>query len=297
MIRKIFILIAVVGLSCLWSSCAKEDEMGPSIFDTNPPPRTALDLWILQNLTIPYNINVDYRWKFIESDLTRNLTPPDEKMAEAFIKDILTKAWIEPYVDMAGIDFFNRSSPKQIYLVGSTAYNSTGTRTLGTASAGRKIVMYEINEYDKRNKYRIRQYMKTIHHEFTHIVNQTVDFDPEFELITPGAYRSDWNNATERWCRENGFISAYSSASPTEDFAEMTAIMLTTSISEWRAKIDLVPTAAEIADNLKTTIEKSRASLQRKEEIVVGYFKRVWNIDIYALQAKMEEAIEDIING
>ena len=286
MIRKILILFTVVGVSCFLSSCNKEEEMGPSIFDTTPPIRTALDQWIYQNLTIPHNLEITYKWNYTESEMTRNLTPPKEAEAEAFIKDVLKQAWIEPYVKIAGRNFFNGSSPKQIMLVGTTAYNSTGTITLGTAQAGRKVVIYEINDYNKSNKDRLRRYMKTIHHEFTHIVNQNQRFQPEFELVTPGEYRTDWNNATAAWCREFGFITPYSSSSPSEDFAEMTAVMLTTSLTEWRKMIDVDPTNANAI-----------ASLKKKEELVVLYFKTVWGFDIYTLQAEMESAINKIVNN
>ncbi|MDR2585937.1 MAG: putative zinc-binding metallopeptidase [Prevotellaceae bacterium] len=285
MIRKLIIFFTVIGVTCFFSTCAKEDEMGSSIFDTTPAIRTELDQWIYQNLTIPYNLEITYKWKYTESELTRNLTPPKELQAEGFIKNLITEGWINPYTKIAGLNFFNKYSPKQIFLVGTTAYNSTGTITLGTAQAGRKVVIYEVNQFDTKNKDRLRRYMKTIHHEFTHIVNQKVNYDVEFELVTSGGYRSDWNNATEAWCRENGFITPYSSASPTEDFAEMTAMMLTNSASEWRNLIDVNPSSAQAV-----------ALLQKKEELVVQYFKNNWGFDMYDLQAEMENAIIKITN-
>lgn len=281
--RKIYTIITVVGFALLMWSCNKEDALGPSIFDTNSPPRTELDRWILQNLTIPYNLDIIYKWKYTEADLSPALTPPKEELAERFIRDIVLAGWIEPYIKVAGLDFFNVASPKQLFLVGS-AYSTSDISILGTASAGRKVVVYKINSYNKSNLALLREYLHTVQHEFAHILTQVRVYDPDFEIITPGTYRSDWSSATVAWRRENGYITAYASSGPFEDFAEMVSTMLTTSPSVWRNMIDVEPTVG------------GRVLLQRKEEMVINYFKIVWGVDINALQVEMAEAIEKIAN-
>ena len=69
--------------------------------------------------------------------------------------------------------------------IGSSRYNSDGTVTKGSAEGGRKIIIYEVNQFDRTNATRLKRYMKTIHHEFTHIANQTIEFPKEYELISP----------------------------------------------------------------------------------------------------------------
>ena len=284
MIRKIIYGLMAVSVLCTLTSCSDDDNFIPSIFDTNPPPRTALEQWIYDNFTIPHNVEVTYRWTYIESDLARNLTPPEEDKAEGFVK-IIKQVWPEPYIAIAGLDFFNRLAPKQLFLVGSEAWSSSGNYTMGTAEAGRKVVIYDINSFNKSNKTRLLRYMKTIHHEFTHICNQTVKFDPSYEKITPEGYRPDWNNVSQQQAYNAGFITPYSTSSPTEDFAEMVAVMLTNTAAAWRNMIDNSP------DNAT-----AKAALKAKEEQVVAYYRSVWGFDIYTLQAECEDAIERAIH-
>ncbi len=44
-----------------------------------------------------------------------------------------------------------------------------------------------------------------------------------------------------------------------------------------------------------TTKAQAIARLKAKESIVVNYFKQVWNIDFYSLQARTRGAIESLI--
>jgi len=274
-----YFILLVCGLF-LATACSKDDKFEPTIFDTTPPVLKGLDLWIMDNITIPYNIEVIYKWRDVETDLGRNLTPPLESKADGFVK-ILKDIWINPYVDEAGDVFFKMLSPKQLLLIGSSAYNSNGTITLGSAEGGRKIVIYEINLLDKTNKARLRKYMKTIHHEFGHIANQTVEIPVEYEMVTPN-YRSDWNNVSEQGAYDAGFISPYAMSAPTEDFVEMLAILLTNSKTEWDALLE------------KPATPEAKAALKRKLELVVSYYKNVWKIDLWSLQSRCEAAINNV---
>lgn len=265
------------------SACSKDDSFEPTIFDTKAPELNGLDLWIMDNITTPYNIEVIYKWKDAETDLGRNLTPPLESKADGFVK-IIKEIWINPYVDEAGETFFKTLSPKQILLIGSSAYNTNGTITLGTAEGGRKIVIYEINLLDKKNKTRLRRYMKTIHHEFGHIANQTVEIPVDYEMITPN-YRSDWNNVTEQAAYDAGFISPYAASAYSEDFVEMLSIMLTNSKAEWEALLNKPATA------------EGKAALLRKQEMVLSYYKNVWKIDLWSLQSRCEAAINNVTSN
>jgi substrate import-associated zinc metallohydrolase lipoprotein len=287
MTRKIVIsLIAIVALGTL-AACSEDEQFEPSIFDTASPARTELDTWIYTNYTLPHNIKIDYKWEYIESDLSRNLTPPKEDQVEGIVK-MLKKVWIEPYIEIAGLDFFNSLTPKQISLIGSEAWNSTGSRTVGTAEGGRKIVLYEVDHFNTANKDRLVRYMKTIHHEFSHICNQVKNYDPEFEQIAIDGYRgADWINESDQVSYNKGFITPYATASPNEDFAEMVGIMLTHTYAEWNNILNTKPTAES----------GGREILRQKEEMVVNYYKSVWGFDIFKLQEELEIAVNGYISN
>ncbi|GHV56078.1 hypothetical protein FACS1894182_01910 [Bacteroidia bacterium] len=264
-------------------SCS-EEKLESSIFDTNPPARTVLDTWILDNFTKPYNIEVLYRWKYAESDLSRYLTPAQEENVEKIVR-VLKAVWTTPYVKVAGLNVFNSTCPKQVMLVGPSSYNSNGTITQGTAEAGRKIVLYEVDLFDQKNVTRLKRYMHVIHHEYTHIMNQLRVYAPEYELITPSGYRPDWNNVSSQEAYNAGFITPYAEAAPSEDFAEMVAVMLTNTKTQWNNILNTMPNNQVAKDDLR-----------QKEALIIKYYKEVWGFDISELQAELEEAINKVVN-
>ena len=264
-------------------SACSDDDLGPSIFDPSTEELTELDLWMQANFTKPYNIEVLYKWLDIESDMAATLVPPTEDNA-AGLADVLKKIWCLPYVNIAGNDFFCKLAPKQLMFIGSSRYNSDGTVTKGSAEGGRKIIIYEVNQFDRTNATRLKRYMKTIHHEFTHIANQTIEFPKEYELISPG-YVEQWKNMKDQEAYDAGFISPYAMSEPSEDFAEMVGIMLSNSRAEWEVLLD------------KPATQDGKDKLQQKLEMVLNYYRDVWNVDLYALQEECEKAIYEVVNN
>ena len=53
--------------------------------------------------------------------------------------------------------------------------------------------------------------------KFAHILHQNVEYDAEFEKITP-SYSSSWMQMNDETARTKGFITAYASSSADEDF-------------------------------------------------------------------------------
>src|SRR5690606_1456793 len=120
---------------------------------------------------------------------------------------------------------------KQYVLFGSVLYNSNNSVVLGTADAGRQVTLYDVNNfnvYDVNSDNGVKSKLRTIHHEFTHILNQNVIIPTEFVEVTKADYYSDWTNSqnTETVAKSLGFVSRYARMVYTEDFAEMAAHLL-----------------------------------------------------------------------
>jgi substrate import-associated zinc metallohydrolase lipoprotein len=235
-----------------------------------------IDQWLDQNYVTPYNIEVKYRFDRYEVALNRVLVPTREDRIIP-VMETIKKTWIEPYEQTAGPDFIKRLSPKQFVLVGSPQFNPEGTITLGTAEGGRKIVLYKLNDFDKKDKAEVRQMLHTIQHEFAHILHQTVMYPEEYKRITTD-YTASWQDYSLADARSRGYISEYSRSSPDEDFVEMISFMLIEGKTNFDSIINSAPASAQ-------------PLLRRKEEMVVRYFKESWNIDIYALQSRSLAAI------
>ncbi|MBV7528594.1 putative zinc-binding metallopeptidase [Chitinophaga sp. sic0106] len=273
--KKYCLSILAFAAICL-VSCKKEDDLNKPLVGLGGDTwaKTPLDNWLYSIFTQPYNLEVKYRWDGSELDPSKVLVPPDTSRVRPLM-EIVNSAWIEPYVAEKGADFIKLYSPKQYMLVGSVEYNTGGTVKLGEAEGGFRVTLYNVNNFVKSNRANVQQVLKTIHHEFTHILHQTVEIPKEYPLLTGGGYTSDWNNQTLTEALQLGFISQYSRAAPNEDFAEMVSIMLTQGRGGY--------------ETLLRTTGTNLAIIRKKESIVVGYFKQTWGIDFTALQTKVQK--------
>ncbi len=279
--KKIYIL-SIISLISVLFSCKKSENLDREIVGLGGDTweEGVLDKWLFTNFTAPYNINVKYRWDGTEYDLSKTLVPPRVEKVQPLM-EVVKSSWIDPYADEAGQDFIKIYAPKNYVLVGSYQYNSGGTVTLGEAGGGIKVTLFNVNNFTKSDRSVSKRVLKTIHHEFTHILNQTISFQNEFARITPTGYTADWNNTTLANANAAGFITQYAQAAPGEDYAEMVSIMLTEGRSGYEKLIK------------ELTVPAAVASIRKKEDMVVSYFKQAWNIDFYPLQTKVQKALNE----
>ena len=143
-------------------------------------------------------------------------------------------------------------------------------------------------------------YFKTIHHEFTHILNQNKDYPAAFKLITGSAYVSDsWsthpydgyntdrdqkNGVANNYCYLHGFITPYSQHSDVEDIAELLSTYVVNTKAEWDRMVALGGT-------------NGGALITSKMDIVKRYMKTAWNIDLDALRDVVQRRQADVAAG
>lgn len=274
--KNIYAILLAFVASFALMSCSDDDPSSQSIFPTTSPKRDAFDKWLLENYTFPYNVEMKYKMEDIESDMKYHLVPADSAKT-AKLSIIMKYLWFDAYNEVIGPDFIKENMPRTIHFIGSPAYNSEGTMVLGTAEGGLKITLYMVNslddetlkDYDTMNKY----YFHTLHHEFTHILNQKIPYDQSFKLITESGYVSgDWYTISDKTAHQAGFVTPYAMVEPLEDFAEMLSGYVTMSQSEWNA----------ILADAGTT---GAASISAKLDIVRNYMQDSWNVDIDQLRA------------
>ncbi len=274
--KNIYAILLAFVASFALMSCSDDEPSSESIFPTTSPKRDAFDKWLLENYTFPYNVEMKYKMEDIESDMKYHLVPADSAKT-AKLSIIMKYLWFDAYNEVIGPDFIKENMPRTIHFIGSPAYNSEGTMVLGTAEGGLKITLYMVNslddetlkDYDTMNKY----YFHTLHHEFTHILNQKIPYDQSFKLITESGYVSgDWYTISDKTAHQAGFVTPYAMVEPLEDFAEMLSGYLTMSQSEWNA----------ILADAGTT---GAASISAKLDIVRNYMQESWNVDIDQLRA------------
>lgn len=274
--KNIYAILLAFVASFALMSCSDDDPSSESIFPTTSPKRDAFDKWLLENYTFPYNVEMKYKMEDIESDMKYHLVPADSAKT-AKLSIIMKYLWFDAYNEVIGPDFIKENMPRTIHFIGSPAYNSEGTMVLGTAEGGLKITLYMVNslddktlkDYDTMNKY----YFHTLHHEFTHILNQKIPYDQSFKLITESGYVSgDWYTISDKTAHQAGFVTPYAMVEPLEDFAEMLSSYVTMSQSEWNA----------ILADAGTT---GATYISAKLDIVRNYMQESWNVDIDDLRA------------
>lgn len=282
--NKIIKYLTVFVLAISFVACSEEEVLSDSLLDTTTPELTALDQWIRDEFTYPYNIEIIYRWSEFNFDIERYLYPATLANVKPTL-EVVKKIWIDSYSEVGGEDFVKKIAPRQLALSGGINLNPEGTITLGFAEAGKKIVLFNVDYIDYTSRASVQRFLNTIQHEYTHILNQTIPFDEQaFGEITPTGYNPNWYETTNAAANEQGFVTAYASSSITEDFAEMVATFLRYDSQGWNDFINGISSA------------QARAAIREKESMMVEYFAESFGMDIYELQEVVSRNTDEVIN-
>ena len=292
-ILHIVIILALLGGA---TSCVKDTLSENSVIRVSETKQNDFDKWLEANFLLPYNIDFKYRFEMNESDMNYFTIPADYEYS-IVMAHLVKYLCVETYDEVAGIAFTRRYFPKMFFLTGEWEYRNNGTIILGTAEGGKKIFLAGVNllgealekgygDYAGNPTESLNHYfIKTIHHEFTHILNQNVDYPVDFSMITGTDYVADsWSDApfnTE--FLQRGFITDYAQHSDGEDFAEMLSEYITHNQQWWDTQID------------KAGEKGSR--INAKLDIVRNYMKDNFDIDIDVLRATVLRRQQDVFDG
>ena len=294
--RSLLHIAIILGALAAASSCVKDTLSETSVITVSETKKNDFDKWLEANFLLPYNIDFKYRFEMNESDMNYFTIPADYEYS-IVMAHLVKYLCVETYDEVAGITFTRSYFPKMFFLTGEWEYRNNGTIILGTAEGGKKIFLAGVNllpQYMHTAEDLNHYYIKTIHHEFTHILNQTVDFPVDFSMITGTGYVADsWSDAPYNLeFLQNGFITDYAQHSDTEDFAEMLSEYITHDQKWWdeqigkagekghliNAKLDIVRTYMQ--DSFNIDIDVLRATVLRRQEDVFKGFVDLHSIDI-----------------
>ena len=284
--RHIYLIIVILAALSA-SSCVKDTMSETSVITVSQTKKNDFDRWLEANFLLPYNIDFKYRFEMNESDMNYFTIPADYEYS-IVMAHLVKYLCVETYDEVAGITFTRTYFPKMFFLTGEWEYRNNGTIILGTAEGGKKIFLAGVNllpQYMKTAEDLNHYYIKTIHHEFTHILNQNVDYPIDFAMITGTGYVADsWSDAPyNREYLQNGFISDYAQHSDGEDFAEMVSEYITHDQAWWDSQI--------------TKAGESGSLINAKLDIVRSYMKDSFNIDLEVLRATVLRRQQDVFDG
>ena len=278
-----------MGAFALATGCYPDEEVVAPVKE-QPLSDDLLDRYIRENFIEEYGVAV--RYKFVDRyvDQNKRVTPPKLNVVEPML-DFLTEFWIEPFTNVAnGNRFFRNHVPAEVILIGSTMYNADGTVTLGTADAGARITLTEVNFVNVENRDWVFRQLGTIYHEFAHIVHQRYNLPPAWQEISPQGYTSlgSWYNLTDEEALQRGFVSPYGTSTFNEDFAEVVAFLL--------FRPDFFTRFIEDEPNCATVDcaarNEGRARLRRKYNAVLEHYEQNTGVDLLQvrdiIQAKLQ---------
>lgn len=284
----ICVLAAAAAAFTALVSCS-EDALDPeSVISVDKYEKNEFDNWLEAKYVTPYNIEFKYRYENIESDLNYYTIPADYDCS-VLMAHLVKYLCIETYDEVGGMDFTKRYFPKEFFLIGEWQYKNNGTYILGTAESGKKILLAGVNylrQYLNSASGLNSHYIKTIHHEFTHIMNQTRDYPAGFREVTGTTYVADsWSSSPyNTGYLKRGYITAYAQNSSGEDFAEMLSMYITNDETWWQRQ--LTSAGTDGAELLKTKLDYVRS-----------YMSDTFNMDIDVLRATILRRQEEVTSG
>jgi len=308
-------IYSLLTLVCLGLISCDEDKLTyKEILEENTYNENDLiQKYYKENFLDPFGSYVvyDYLDKYV--DITKTGVPPRKDVLKP-IGELIKTAWIQPY-DVAadkGAAFLHKYFPKEIILLGSSLRNSDGTVTLGIAESGVRMTFADVNSYNPKatpaqNQRWVARAFRTLHHEFTHIIDQNFRFDPQqFLELSGSGYTSptSWTTLTNDQAVARGMVTPYATSAPAEDFAELLAYIITTPPEEFKKNyITQYPCANFInpnhADynsvraesNYQTcrNVNAGRTILSKKYTIVQDYFKNTVGVDLLKVRDKFLE--------
>lgn len=274
----LFILVAVSTTL----SCYNHEDINVPV-KTQQPSEDALDKKIQSDFQDKYGVAVRYKYVDRYVEINKRVVPPKLEVVEPMLT-FLTSFWVEPFISVPnGKTFFENHVPSEIVFIGSPIFNNDGTVTLGTADAGARITLTEVNYIDVDDQDWVFRQLGTIYHEFAHIMHQRYSLPPNWQEISPQGYTSagSWYNLTNEEALQRGFVSPYGTVSFNEDFAELTAFLL--------FDPDFYDVYINDEPNCSTTDcvarNEGRAKLRKKYNAVLTHYMQYTSIDLLKVRA------------
>ena len=283
-------LLLTVGII----ACSDDQPKDPTIFPTTSEKLNDFEQWLDVNYRSPYNIRFKYKLEDSETDLSYHFIPADS--AKTAKLAIITKyLWFDAYAEVLGPEFMKLNAPRILVAIGTPGYTRQRTEVVGSADGGYKVILGKVNsltdqalaDYETMTTY----YFHTMHHEFTHILNQRKPYNPAFDLVTQSGYVSgNWLNVSTRDAHRAGFVSPYAMMNGAEDFAEMLSFYVTYTPQAWQAILDEAGPRGANLINQKLTLLKdyTRSSwgldLDQLRDVVIRRGGQVATLDLSKLK-------------
>ena len=269
-------------------SCESEESVDYKGVDRDPSEH-AIDVYFQENFQDKYGCAVRWQWvdKYVDIDYV--VTPAKQDVVIP-TGEMIMSFWIEPFMTLSkeGGDFIRDNFPPEIVFLGTDIRDTKGTIILGYAEGGVRITLTGLNKFDLHDDAWLIQQLETMHHEFTHIVNQKYPMPEDYKGVTPDNYTStSWSDIYTKVDGDHdkadevaialGMVSPYGTSSFGEDFAEI--------VSKYLLMDEMVFAAKYLTPNeAKPELDEGKAWIATKLDITRKYYQSTFGIDIDKLR-------------
>lgn len=306
--KKFLYLISFLYLA----GCSSEKLSDFSVVDSNfTHHNTELDQWIQKEITIPYGIEVQYRWDKNSSERGNFNFPADVQKVQSVLQAIKT-LWLDIYTlpNLGGKDFFKGKNPIRIYMYGGKNIDARGVELIyNTQATTAEMYIYNVNDFDPKDYEKVYVLMRSVHHQFAKRLLSVIPSDRDnFLKISQERYRGNTEfiatlgRGNDRrfiglssWAHKRGAFSLFSLISAENDFAEIISLMLTSSQNEIE---NALKDAQEPYDSSAKEVEAARKSYQeitQKHKMVDDYFRKQININLRRMQTISVQQIQNYV--
>ncbi len=261
------------------TGCEQEEKITVGPLPEVVSPSNPTDQKIAEILD-KYQSKIIYRWDRRYTSSDAKVVPPKFELVLPFVQ-LMEQFWINPYESQKS-GFMRDNMPIEVVLVGSTIRyhegEEQGFNAAGQALSLSRVLLAGVNEYDLKDEFWLREQVKTMHHEFAHILDKKYGRPNGFDDISKGKYAGNTSflEFSMETARERGFWVPYGMSNEEEDFATFVEGLISTS-----------------EDDFSTVIQDNDL-LKRKYDMVNQYFLQ-YGIDIHKIQENLNKQIENFL--
>ncbi len=306
-LKSLLKLVAVCFFVTAVTQCAEEKEnecyVRPQTAEESTHPN---DVYLKENMLIPYGTAVRWRWDNRFIDPNEEATPIKAEYVIPVTK-LIKYFWIDVFESQgeAGKKIIETLFPPEIQYIGSYIYLK-GAVKLGYAEGGARITLLNLNNYDLTNKDWLTSakggVLNTIHHEFAHLFHQNYGFPDGFVGLTD--YKGNgWKSLNPKEGKPFseslalGCVSDYATNGESDDFADLVAHFLIMPPTEFESKYLALEDCSKSTD--ATACQKTnegREKIKVKLDLVIKYYKDKFNLDLVSMRDEMQKRLDYVLD-
>ena len=135
----------------------------------------------------------EYRWDKNTAPKGTYTYPPEVSKVKPVLEAI-KYLWLELYSEpsLGGTNFWKGKAPLKIYLYGGKNIDGNGQELINSSAVGREFHLYNINNFDPRDKNKVYVLMRIVHHQFARLLGDEIypyDRQAFFEYQSEGLSR------------------------------------------------------------------------------------------------------------